>query len=237
MDVDKIANVLYDRNNYSHFVDLLSINVSTEESEQQQQDLNTCELFTFGTFKQYFKYEQKYKLNLESAEKLAKISIIRLSNDYENETLPIEEILQDEKYGLTTGLRLLNELNGSNDDIESALYKLVIELVFQGLVNMTIDEYSQSIIIGEVKLLLDSYDSKYYQLLVLEESADIPNRSLSVAHKNLNQWFNDRLVPLQKETENQANVLEKEQQAKEKAIQVAQNTKKRKSPDNYTIEV
>lgn len=247
MDTTKINKILSDPASYSHFIDLLELTTNIEydqldpsdheQLQQLQQQWHTCELFTFGTFKHYFQYQSDFlQLSLPQVEKLAKLSILQLANDHEYATVSIDEILRDDKYGLTSGLALLNDLSQEKQDIESWLYRLIIELVFQGSVVMSIDEGLRVVTIGGVKVVLDSFDSKLYQLRILDEENDIGNRSVGVGYRGLKLWFENKLVPLRDQMEEKARGLEQEeQQVKVMGGLGAMNTKKRKSPDNYMI--
>ncbi|CAI5757562.1 unnamed protein product [Candida verbasci] len=196
----EVVNLLKEKNKYSYLIELLKLGDIDEKL------INTVELFTVGNYQHYLKYQQDYiELDTELIEKLIKLTIISICNDHENSQLNLSSP-EFKSYGLP-----------------EELDKFVIDLIFNGVVNVKIDQVNNCWIINESSSR-DVYNSRIYNLKVLNED-DIKTRSVNYAVLNLKNWVNDRLIPLklqfdEYETKDKDNEKDKD------------NTRKRKTPDN-----
>ncbi|KAL6453637.1 hypothetical protein SBY92_005209 [Candida maltosa Xu316] len=224
LSIQDIPSILSNNSKLNYLSDLLTITSTIPEtlSEDDEKLLNTLELFTFGNYHHYVKYRTKYiELNGTILNKLLKLTLISINVDHlTNQTsfISFDSILNDYQI----------------DDVRS-LYPLIIELNFQKLINVKIDDANGQLIVlngGDEKDTNDSggfkrdvYNSDDYTLRVLDETIDIPNKSVSLARAKLIDFINEKLIPLKTDFENRS-VANHESSTK------VENTRKRKTPDN-----
>lgn len=159
---------LIEPNKYNYFYELLQLNDSHPMK-------NVVELLTFGDYKTYEKYKNQLELNHELRQKLIELTLITISNDYDNSTVSRSTI--EQKYGI-------NQF----DDY-------IIKLVDNRIIDVKIDESQDCLVFGTALTLRDAYDSSLYQLKLLNEQ-DIPTRSFNQAVNTINDWYNTKLSPL-----------------------------------------
>lgn len=155
---------------YNYFGELLNLNESLVESKL----VNTFELFSFGTLKDYMSQPDQFiPLDGGLLLQLTKLSILGLCNDYEGSTISTAKL---EEYGLP-------------ENVVSE----VISLIDEGVIDVKFDDLSDQWHIGQCGAIRDSFDSSLYKLRLLKEE-DIGKRSLQNAHDYLAGWYKLKLA-------------------------------------------
>lgn len=179
---------LFDDSKYN-FVDFLQ-NVSScylTETADVQQIINTFELFAFGDWRHYLKYQAKFiHLPSEGVRKLAKLTLISCCNENEGSVLPTKDLV----HSLDLALRELTA-----GDQEEALETLLISMVDEGLIDARIDERRKEVHFLTSHVQRDAYNPSTCELRVLDEHTDIPKRSVSLARAALKQWLDQQITP------------------------------------------
>ncbi|MCP8717437.1 MAG: hypothetical protein M5E90_08450 [Asgard group archaeon] len=228
--IQDIPDLLVEPSKINYLKELTYLNNQSINKEDDNDDklLNTLELFTFGNFKQYNKYKTKYiELNEIMINKLIKLTLISINTDFINQIISFDKINQI--YDLNIG----------------KIYNILIELNFQNLINIQIDDVQNVLIIKEKKILRDVYndDEDDYKLRVLNEDEDLGvTKLVKLSKLKLQNWINEKLNPVKNEIENRLNTS----LIKDEGLVISgsppinpiqdsirfENTRKRKTPDN-----
>lgn len=228
--IQDIPDLLVEPSKINYLKELTYLNNQSINKEDDNDDklLNTLELFTFGNFKQYNKYKTKYiELNEIMINKLIKLTLISINTDFINQIISFDKINQI--YDLNIG----------------KIYNILIELNFQNLINIQIDDAQNVLIIKEKKILRDVYndDEDDYKLRVLNEDEDLGvTKLVKLSKLKLQNWINEKLNPVKNEIENRLNTS----LIKDEGLVISgsspinpiqdsirfENTRKRKTPDN-----
>lgn len=225
--IEDIPNLLLETNKYNYLSELLTLDQSISSSSSlsssssytnltihQQQLFNTLELFTFGNYQQYLKYKEKYiDLDESLLRKLLELTLITI--DFEN----INQIINYQDIKNHYGIEINN--NNNNNSNSGMIISLIIKLNFQNLINIKINDVEKKLIINgggnggggdhNIKhVFRDIYSSTYnYKLKVLDELNDINIKSINIAKKFLQNWINERLIPLKNEFEKKLSIESK----------------------------
>ncbi|ABN67463.2 predicted protein [Scheffersomyces stipitis CBS 6054] len=235
--MEGVLALLRDPSRLSYLPELMKIENNQNDyfKNVTDQEMNTLELFCFGTFEDYFKYKSSY-LDIPSDRelllKLLRLTVISVSNDYEKFVLNIEQLLENKEYGLAGGLELL-KLSDNSGDIENELLfeEVLISMVDDGILSAKVDDENRTIHIVKAHVLRDSYSPALHSLLVLTEQ-DVAKRSVAIAAETLSEWYSTKLVPLRQEYE----VIEVDDitlVVPNEELDCT-NTRKRKTPDQTT---
>ena len=228
--IQDIPDLLVEPSKINYLKELTYLNNQSINKEDDNDDklLNTLELFTFVNFKQYNKYKTKYiELNEIMINKLIKLTLISINTDFINQIISFDKINQI--YDLNIG----------------KIYNILIELNFQNLINIQIDDVQNVLIIKEKKILRDVYndDEDDYKLRVLNEDEDLGvTKLVKLSKLKLQNWINEKLNPVKNEIENRLNTS----LIKDEGLVISgsspinpiqdsirfENTRKRKTPDN-----
>jgi hypothetical protein len=139
---------------------------------------NTVELFTFGDWNHYGQYKSQYiELDNELTAKLIDLTLISISNRYDNDVISLEEVYSQ------FGIR----------DFDTN----IIDLVDNNVIDVKIDDANKCLRFGTALTLRDSFDSTMYTLKVLSLD-DLP-RSFQHASSQLQSWYNDKLAPVKQD--------------------------------------
>lgn len=146
---------------------------------------NTYELFAFGSLRHYHRHQhQCVPLTPELQTKLLQLSLISISNDYDGLEVPIATVA--EEYGVPTGLEL-----------DTAIITMVdnnwVDIKMKG----------DSLVVGPAQVFRDSYDPAIYQLRLFSED-EIAARLVPVAKDRLQRWFDDKVVAVRDEYQQEA---------------------------------
>ncbi|CUM63087.1 uncharacterized protein PRCAT00000652001 [Priceomyces carsonii] len=163
-----------------------------------QKWVNTLELFTFGSYSHYLKYRDEYAdLDNDLTLKLLELTILSITNDFENCNISIDDILNDHDYGLKEALKSYSSKASNNkmDGDELLFNKILIAMADKKILDVLVDDETRSLYTGKPLILRDVYDSRTMNLRVLKES-DIPNRSLDTARIKLKSWLDNSISPL-----------------------------------------
>ena len=153
--IQDIPDLLVEPSKINYLKELTHLNNQSTNEEDDDKLLNTLELFAFGNFKQYNKYKSKYiELNEIMINKLIKLTLISINTDFINQIISFDKINQI--YDLNIG----------------KIYNILIELNFQNLINIQIDDVQNVLIIKEKKILRDVYNDEY-ELRILNEDEDL----------------------------------------------------------------
>lgn len=180
---------------YNFLLDLLKfLNISIESVDVRKL-INTLELFTFGNYYLYNKYSNNYiQLQDDAALKLLELSIISYVTMHENSTVPIGSFF-DNELGINLGV---NRLNLSSDDPYVFLEKILISMVDKKLIEVMIDNESDSVIIRKTKIIRDAYNLQIVQLMVLLEN-DLSDININNSKKHLEKWMNDQICSVKED--------------------------------------
>lgn len=230
ISIQDIPSILVEPTKINYLKELIylsgqeSTNSEPQEQEQDVKLLNTLELFTFGDYDDYIKYKENFiELNELMMIKLIKLTIISINIDFINQIISFDKIKQ--KYGINI----------------SEIYQIIIELNFQNLINIQIDDVHNVLIIKEKKILRDVYDDNDdkndgYKLRILNEDQDLGiTKLVRLSKLKLQAWINEKLIPVKNEIENRIDY------PPSTSITTAttttsqdrfEKTRKRKTPDN-----
>ena len=220
--IEDIPNLLLETNKYNYLSELLTLDQSISSSSSytnltihQQQLFNTLELFTFGNYQQYLKYKEKYiDLDESLLRKLLELTLITIDFENINQIINYQDIKNH--YGIE-----INNNNNNNNSNSGMIISLIIKLNFQNLINIKINDVEKKLIINgggnggggdhNIKhVFRDIYSSTYnYKLKVLDELNDINIKSINIAKKFLQNWINERLIPLKNEFEKKLSIESK----------------------------
>lgn len=240
--IEDIPNLLLETNKYNYLSELLTLDQSISSSSSytnltihQQQLFNTLELFTFGNYQQYLKYKEKYiDLDESLLRKLLELTLITI--DFEN----INQIINYQDIKNHYGIEINN--NNNNNNNSGMIISLIIKLNFQNLINIKINDVEKKLIINgggnggggdhNIKhVFRDIYSSTYnYKLKVLDELNDINIKSINIAKKFLQNWINERLIPLKNEFEKKLSIESKTNGGGEGSIERNSNSE---NEDNH----
>lgn len=242
--IEDIPNLLLETNKYNYLSELLTLDQSISSSSSytnltihQQQLFNTLELFTFGNYQQYLKYKEKYiDLDESLLRKLLELTLITI--DFEN----INQIINYQDIKNHYGIEINNNNNNNNNSNSGMIISLIIKLNFQNLINIKINDVEKKLIINgggnggggdhNIKhVFRDIYSSTYnYKLKVLDELNDINIKSINIAKKFLQNWINERLIPLKNEFEKKLSIESKTNGGGEGSIEKNSNSE---NEDNH----
>lgn len=246
--IEDIPNLLLETNKYNYLSELLTLDQSISSSSSlsssssytnltihQQQLFNTLELFTFGNYQQYLKYKEKYiDLDESLLRKLLELTLITI--DFEN----INQIINYQDIKNHYGIEINN--NNNNNSNSGMIISLIIKLNFQNLINIKTNDVEKKLIINgggnggggdhNIKhVFRDIYSSTYnYKLKVLDELNDINIKSINIAKKFLQNWINERLIPLKNEFEKKLSIESKTNGGGEGSIEKNSNSE---NEDNH----
>ncbi|KAK6463151.1 hypothetical protein DFJ63DRAFT_334708 [Scheffersomyces coipomensis] len=211
-----------------NYLPYLIIEEENSGDEVDSKLINTLELYSFGNFNHYLAYKDQFiNISKRGIFKLVVLSMISFVNDFDGykSKIPIDSILTDEKYAIGKGLAL----------IAFEFDELIISMINDKLIDVKIDD-DGLLLVKSIKLR-DSYSKSLYKLRVLDEFNDIPNRSLNHALNNLQDWYNDKLIPTRQSL--QPKGLKPEIMVQQDSLSTPikidldsrENSRKRKTPD------
>lgn len=234
MNDNELSSLLGDHTTYNYAKHLLPLSVKSDLSDFDVKLLNTLELFSFGDWSHYLKYRDRYiALNSSQILKLIKLSILSLINDYEGYSISLDSITVDEgQYKLGSGIREFLSQAKVDDlittDTANFLEQIIIDLKYDRSVDVKIDDFTNTLIIYEAFTLRDAYSDENYELRVLKKQ-DIPKRCVSVAINNLNDWLNDKIVPIKEEIDT---IATKTEVTKERTVSSFNNVARKRKPSD-----
>lgn len=169
-----------------------------EEKGEETTIINTLELYSFGTYREYKKKKQEYTIEgSRSFFKLVELSVISVVNDNIGRSITFKELL--EEYEFEDAIKeMISEyqieqlelplVHTTTTDPILILELILIAIKYKGTIDVRIDEKTSSIEVIATNTLRDVYDDQSYQLKSLSLD-DITNRSLSRAKTNLRKWL------------------------------------------------
>ncbi|ODV65307.1 hypothetical protein HYPBUDRAFT_150671 [Hyphopichia burtonii NRRL Y-1933] len=169
-----------------------------EEKGKEAKIINTLELYSFGTYREYKKKKQEYTIEgSRSFFKLVELSVISVVNDNIGRSITLKELL--EEYEFEDAIKeMISEyqieqlelpfVDTTTTDPILILELILIAIKYKGTIDVRIDEKTSSIEVIATNTLRDVYDDQSYQLKSLSLD-DITNRSLSRAKTNLCKWL------------------------------------------------
>lgn len=169
-----------------------------EEKGEEAKIINTLELYSFGTYREYKKKKQEYTIEgSRSFFKLVELSVISVVNDNIGRSITFRELL--EEYEFEDAIKeMISEyqieqlelpfVHTTTTDPILILELILIAIKYKGTIDVRIDEKTSSIEVIATNTLRDVYDDQSYQLRSLSLD-DITNRSLSRAKTNLRKWL------------------------------------------------
>lgn len=146
--------------------------------EATEQERNTIELFAFGEYPHYVKYQPNYiELDNNSLLKLVKLTILSIASKHEGSS-----VLQDEfRNAIGPALSTFERIN----EREVLLDELFIGMVDQKLLDAKLEDLSSTVWIEKVHTLRDAYAGEPLRVLSHDDVAD---KDLGAAVKNLQNW-------------------------------------------------
>lgn len=183
ISTDEALEYLFDEANYN-FCDFLQ-EVSCGDAPENDQVLliiNTVEVFAFGNLCHYTKYKENLvELPGRGIERLMKLTLVTFCNENEGGSVSFDD--------------LMGALMPYIEEHEETLQTLLISMVDAKVINALIDEHHRKVYFYASYVQRDAYNASTYKLRVLNEDADISNRSVSTARGILQQWVNEHIAP------------------------------------------
>lgn len=164
--MESLAESLAEPQRYSYFEELIN--------NQENPEATILELFAFGNINHYYKYQQQYpQLDEALLNKLIQLTIWERLSENEGSSIAMAAILDD---GMTKAVE-------NSQDIESH----IINMVDNGIVNVRIDDETQTIQVLDILQVRDVYDEGFYDLKVLKNEDITP---ILKYRQDLSQWLN-----------------------------------------------
>lgn len=168
MNIDDILN---DYSRFTYLEELINISTSNE-------NLNTLELFTFGTIDDYYTYHNQYnKLSSKQIVHLIELTLWNLISVKDGADLKFSSIWSK---GLEQALKELNEL-----DQRWFIEALLIQMNGDSI-DIRIDQENDRIQVIDILKLRDIYDASLYSARVLDTSHIM---SIDDCKIELNHWL------------------------------------------------
>lgn len=195
--------------------------------EVDEADRKTVELFAFGTFESYFLHNGRFpELNGPMAWKLAQLLVLSVLSEHENSNVKLEAVIElcGVGQGILWWIEHLKSLNQnqslSQNEVYEVLDEVVKDIIRADAVDVRIDHETDSLVVGEVRTLRDAYDSRIYQLQILEPS-DIADRSLGDALDFLRQWKREHIEDTAREFDTRKSPLDRNPRKRKSQVLVS----------------
>ncbi|CCE80084.1 Piso0_003182 [Millerozyma farinosa CBS 7064] len=221
--IKEITGVLKDPNRYNYLSLILEIQKELNDSSENDKlsyALNTLELFAFGDFKLFLKYEpQVLKLDSELLLKLINATIITIISNSEGQIIDIQEMMEEWK--LNEALSRYAEAIQEAMPLNILLDNVIINLIENQLVDLSIDMVRGKLVVRRTRVIRDSFNPNWYTPRLLSPE-DLQDCNIVNSLTYLKEWLNKNVDKTHSEL---ANLMQKDD------VQEPTNARKRKPSD------